>query len=230
MNMYLGGIKLFVNRDASSSGDSGDVAAPNMAALGEKVYRMMLRAPASDFMIGPIDINRKIIVRQPRARLVIDDTARTQASVVTKETHETSEDSLNYMREIYDILVEIGSKVDLHSFITNPKSFSQTVENMFFVSFLVRDGKVALTFDDINGIKCPQIEAIVQSDAREPKRMRQEVVINISMDNWSKIIEMWDITESVIPHREEPDGLILRLVAGDRVADEVTDAVQNALN
>lgn len=38
--------------------------------------------------------------------------------------------------------------VDLLRFIVNPKSFGQTVENMFYVSFLVRDGKIEINYDE----------------------------------------------------------------------------------
>ena len=37
--------------------------------------------------------------------------------------------------------------IDLLRFVVNPKSFGQTVENMFYVSFLIRDGKVAVEYD-----------------------------------------------------------------------------------
>jgi hypothetical protein len=39
--------------------------------------------------------------------------------------------------------------VDLMRFVTNPWSFQQTVENVFYVSFLVRDGKALLEVDDV---------------------------------------------------------------------------------
>lgn len=41
--------------------------------------------------------------------------------------------------------------IDLLKFVVNPKSFGQTVENMFYVSFLIRDGAVQIDFDE-NGL------------------------------------------------------------------------------
>lgn len=38
--------------------------------------------------------------------------------------------------------------IDLMRFVTNPKSFGQTIENLFYVSFLIRDGRVEIDFDE----------------------------------------------------------------------------------
>jgi hypothetical protein len=38
--------------------------------------------------------------------------------------------------------------IALFKFVVNPYSFGQTVENLFYVSFLIRDGKVGITIDD----------------------------------------------------------------------------------
>lgn len=38
--------------------------------------------------------------------------------------------------------------IDLMRFVVNPKSFGQTVENMFYVSFLIRDGRIEIDFDE----------------------------------------------------------------------------------
>lgn len=40
--------------------------------------------------------------------------------------------------------------IDLMRFVVNPKSFGQTVENMFYVSFLIRDGRVEIDFDEFD--------------------------------------------------------------------------------
>jgi len=40
--------------------------------------------------------------------------------------------------------------IDLLKFVVNPFSFGQTIENMFYVSFLIREGSVKLAFDENN--------------------------------------------------------------------------------
>lgn len=61
-------------------------------------------------------------------------------------------------------LTESGN-IDLVRFCINPKSFGQTVENMFYVSFLIREGAVEVTFED-NGLpslcECSLIMAFPQ--------------------------------------------------------------------
>lgn len=39
--------------------------------------------------------------------------------------------------------------IDLMRFVTNPDSFGQTVENLFYVSFLIREGKIAINIDEL---------------------------------------------------------------------------------
>lgn len=54
--------------------------------------------------------------------------------------------------------ITMKGNVDLVRFCINPKSFGQTVENMFYVSFLIREGMVQVEYED-NGLpslcKCP---------------------------------------------------------------------------
>ncbi|KAL2161324.1 hypothetical protein VTH06DRAFT_8545 [Thermothelomyces fergusii] len=94
--------------------------------------------------------------------------------------------------------------IDLLRFVVNPRSFGQTVENMFYVSFLIREGSVRLEFDD-DGL--PSIEPVRKNSSAEPSRskaaMRHQAIMSIDMATWRDIIDAFDIKEPMIPHRQE---------------------------
>ncbi|KAI1738174.1 Nse4 C-terminal-domain-containing protein [Xylaria scruposa] len=92
--------------------------------------------------------------------------------------------------------------IDLLKFVINPKSFGQTVENMFYVSFLIRDGAIQIEFDE-NGL--PSLQPTAGQDPTATKRdaQRHQAVLSIDMQMWRDIIEAFNITEPIIEHRKE---------------------------
>lgn len=44
--------------------------------------------------------------------------------------------------------------MNLFRFVVNPHDFGQSVENLFYLSFLIRDGKCALEVDDGEPLIC----------------------------------------------------------------------------
>lgn len=141
--------------------------------------------------------------------------------------HELGEDpTSDDEREIMDrhSLRSTGG-IDLLRFVINPRSFGQTVENLFYVSFLIREGSIVLTFDE-HGLPalgmCPPFSGIdgsVSHAAIEPMikegtaagaasrngAMRHQAIMSIDFATWRDLIDAFEIKTPMIPHREEEE-------------------------
>ncbi|KAI0897266.1 hypothetical protein F4806DRAFT_461485 [Annulohypoxylon nitens] len=100
-------------------------------------------------------------------------------------------------------LKETGG-IDLLKFVVNPHSFSQTVENIFYVSFLIRDGRIKIDFDEH---ELPTLHPVDREEettaAPKHRTQKQQAVISIDMKTWRDIVSVFDITDSIIEHRQE---------------------------
>lgn len=78
--------------------------------------------------------------------------ARDRAIAYVQAVHADDDKDDNDVEEAMEAvgLTESGN-IDLVRFCINPKSFGQTVENMFYVSFLIKEGMVEVQYED-NGL------------------------------------------------------------------------------
>ncbi|KAK1779979.1 Nse4 C-terminal-domain-containing protein [Copromyces sp. CBS 386.78] len=95
--------------------------------------------------------------------------------------------------------------IDLLRFVINPRSFGQTVENMFYVSFLLREGGIKLEFDSYGR---PSLSAQFNADVQDKAQgrhgtTRHQAIMSIDMPIWRDIINAYNIKEPMIEHREE---------------------------
>lgn len=91
-------------------------------------------------------------------------------------------------------------------FLFNPKSFTQTVENIFGLSFLVKKGDVKV------GIRKPEdcvsehskpgffIKDLHETSTDKVKSAKQAIV-SLSMADWKAMVESYNVEQSDIPHR-----------------------------
>ncbi|KAF2126270.1 Nse4-domain-containing protein [Dothidotthia symphoricarpi CBS 119687] len=95
--------------------------------------------------------------------------------------------------------------VGLLDFAINPRDFGQTVENLFYISFLVREGNAMIMKDD-DGLPLlmPGVPHGV-SEQREKNVQKNQAVFSINYANWQMFIDAFDIKEPLIPHRENED-------------------------
>lgn len=90
----------------------------------------------------------------------------------------------------------------------NPKSFTQTVENMFHYSFLVKQGTAQLDVREskvvdegleLDGGPIARYTTENQIQSQPPHR---QAIVSLTMKDWRDMIKAYDVKESDVPHRE----------------------------
>jgi len=154
--------------------------------IGIRVEPFFDRVPKIDNMIGPLSTEekkRKNIVRGKRENKNSVNLKKPK-EIRKEDIKEQENETTKNVVQIGEILEEKG-QVNLFEFIVNPDSFSQTVENIFYLSFLIRDERTDPPDEEdyLHGIK------------------KKQFVLEIDENTWKEIIEVYDIKEPMIPTR-----------------------------
>ncbi|KXS20531.1 Nse4-domain-containing protein [Gonapodya prolifera JEL478] len=219
----------FLNLVALKAGAFGDDNEESQwKSLGKLGFKFSRRCPTTDFMLGAlgkppeerIKKERKVAERQKVAQmqkpdqLTKEDTARDKNMVT------------NHVRSIFKQLKRAATRehrdrndlsrfkpVCFFRFVTNPdpeRGFSQTVENLFYLAFLIKEGKVGLEFDE------DELPALVIIDAEEDinadddegnprpgaKAGQWQHLMDWSMSMWRDVITEFDIRAPMIETRD----------------------------
>lgn len=205
------------SKDASILAEYGDYA--NLIKLGEMVYTKLNRPPSTGFMIGPTDVAKK--TRKVARQYGFNPENQIRPDGITAEDlqKDSNNETTKMVLEMYQSLkayqdASEGQPIALFDFILNPQSFAQSVENLFYTSFLVRDGRVALEMDE-DGIPVISIvdgsnEENVNEDD-ELKAARNQVVIDLDYALWKEMCATLGRDEPLIDTRPYYNHEIWRL-------------------
>jgi non-structural maintenance of chromosomes element 4 len=193
-------------------------------------------------LLRPIELTEEDLEKQESANLsqICTEIAGVLRRTVQKR-HQLLEDEWNNQSEEGDEVVQRLTRkhglcstggVSLFEFCVNPKSFGQTVENMFYVSFLLKESSAALVLDD-NALPT-LLPAQRRTVAERQEARRNQAVFTLSFDIWEQLIETFGIEKSIIPHRKDevyedgvlqnnPDDEAVGENGSDRELDEIFD-------
>uniref|UniRef100_S4PH42 Non-structural maintenance of chromosomes element 4 n=2 Tax=Pararge aegeria TaxID=116150 RepID=S4PH42_9NEOP len=134
---------------------------------------------------------RKRVERQ-RAR----DLKAPQKIVAVKQPDEGSErvkQVLRFLKKNYR-----SDPVSYFHVVLDPTCFTRTVENIYNVSFLARDGLVSVTLDQRTGL--PFLARISDEKKRraEPTREENQFIVSMDMERWQDLIQAFGIREPLM--------------------------------
>lgn len=180
----------------------------NWLKLGVLYHQISKKPILVDFLNGPLANEKKRATNRTRN---IDDTrggrSTTARHVEASDVAQDEEKNTAYMvRLVYDKYLKKESKEEINffKFFINPHSFAQSVENLFYTSFLIKDGRLKLYTGKL-GVPC--ISRVSQKELEQIKLDSSNIlsshhIATFNYDVWQYFIQELDIKEAFLGHRE----------------------------
>ena len=168
------------------------------------------RSPTLTYMFGALDSvppqpkERKQRETKARQATRVKELKETQAAVVT-DTQTSANQTDVIVTHVFKCLVlkfreNNNQPINYFEFVINPQCFGTSVENMFHVSFLIKEGKCGISICPDTGaplirpLSAKQLEKL----QRENNDMRNQVVLSFNMGDWAKLIKKYNIKGTII--------------------------------
>uniref|UniRef100_H2YDK4 Non-structural maintenance of chromosomes element 4 n=1 Tax=Ciona savignyi TaxID=51511 RepID=H2YDK4_CIOSA len=199
-----------------SSDDREDVLIPENGwnAFGQKVTTYFTSVtPALHPLLGSFEAIEPVKTKprgtkdkEPTGKVQLPKELKNYRTDKKETTPEEIERVLNIINTFYK---DDPSPIDYFELVVNPRSFGHTIENIFHLAFLVKDGLVKVFLNE-NGI--PVVEPIATREnnqtphkkSKQSKPANNQVIVSLSMEEWRAIIEAYQL-EGKQPYITAPE-------------------------
>ncbi len=221
---------------SSSNAPSGDrdpeqIQPQHFAMLGRSVQANFPFAPTYKYLLGSFEKNPELVeakVRKPRRKENAEGGPGTatqtfrgdgtdgevpeNGAALTEQLVEST-----YRQLVHEYRDNDNFAISYLDFVVDPESFGHTVENMFHVSFLVKENKARIAFeggkDDVTALGLPVIRPL-RSRAHASKKKDQEdlaerkqVIVSLTMEEWEQYVQKRRLKKAMINHDAIKRGL-----------------------
>ena len=183
-----------------------------LLGLGEKFSRRYKRTPAFTFILGAIDTEaEEVKTRKQREKKGVRDktVAQTKTAIIEKSQAVDDQKTTKLVESTMQLLErkfkQNGKKpVNYFKFLIDPQSFGKTVENMFHLSFLVKQRRVELSICEKIGL--PMLVPVsagsyVGDEGDEGgSEGKNQAIISLSYDDWEDLKDALNIISPAIVH------------------------------
>ncbi|GAB4851538.1 hypothetical protein Ancab_030941 [Ancistrocladus abbreviatus] len=168
--------------------------------IGLAVSHIFPRGAGCSTMLGPMNAElkqRKVSIRRNHVR----PTESAHPEELEDNRQEKTDTDKN-MSTMFNILKK-NRRVRLENLVLNRDSFSQTVENLFALSFLVKDGRAEIVVDD-KGYHLVSPRNAPASDAvRSGQVSYSHFVFRFDFNDWKLMMDSVEVGEELMPHRNQ---------------------------
>ncbi|GLT88294.1 hypothetical protein SLE2022_063270 [Rubroshorea leprosula] len=169
--------------------------------IGCAVSQAFRSCPGCCTMIGPMNDEpkkKRAVVRRKRVKPTERAVPKELGDALTEKKTDTDKN----MAVMFDILKKNRS-VRIENLVLNPDSFAQTVENLFALSFLVKDGRVEIKVDD-NGChlvlprNAPATSSVISKEVAY-----SQFVFRLDYNDWKMMKSFVKVGEELMPRRNQ---------------------------
>ncbi|KAL6506006.1 hypothetical protein OROHE_022725 [Orobanche hederae] len=169
--------------------------------IGQIVSYAFRSARGCTTMVGPMNTElkqRKNAVHKKRARPTENERPEELEGTADKEKTDTDKN----MAIMFDILGR-NRKVKLENLILNRNSFAQTVENLFALSFLIKDGRAQISVDDAGCHRVSPRDGPSASAISSGEVTYKHFIFRFDFRDWKSMLTSVVCGEELMPHRSQ---------------------------
>lgn len=159
-----------------------DPTAYDWMAAGDHCLHLFGCAVGVGCMLGAMAAQpkvRKVAQRQQKTKLSVLEKPQEVKNINTEAKQETD----RLMEDMFDVIAA-RQTVGWLELVMNHASFSQTVENIFTLSFLVRDSKVSFTVSEASGMLVHAHNSNAKKGAGSDEKERVQSMQSYGMTEW----------------------------------------------
>lgn len=204
------------DHDMASLNEANDVDDVDYAAegcnwrlLGSLATKAQRIIPQPGFLYGPLEAQRKERSlrersQQPRPVKAAQPEELPAGDVVKEELT-----MAHCVKTAFQIL-QANAPINLYRFFINPTDYAQSVENLFYTSFLVNDDRVRIYVDPQT--QEPMVDLVYDDDSGDEQGSARnhasaspaQCIVNLTMDIWERAKTRYRLTDALIPSRPVP--------------------------
>lgn len=194
-------IKNFAQQDIANGSMEGSGYTILWKEVGLAVSHILKRASGCCTMLGPMNVDFKKKQRKTGVRARRDRSAEKERPEELSNKKEEMTDTDKNMATMFNVLKKYR-KVQLENLILNRNYFAQTVENLFALSFLVKDGRAQITVDeDGNHFVVPK-NAPAANAVASGQVAYSHFVFRFDFKDWKLMLDSVKEGEELMPHRQ----------------------------